>query len=216
LAAFFLPRLCARLQCQLAAAGLRTELQLILSQRSLAEAQDAVSELVAVLEEEEDTGTAGGGAALLAPEVVGVDLRVPLSSVGCAQSAEGRAKQMQAALTALWTVQKGKGAASARVGPVLPLRAKVLLPGGAEQLPLALQSRGQPYPGMGRAEAVGPDGEKKEDPDAPKSLWQQYGGYITPILVVYAVMTLFTGGGGGGGGEGEGQGQAQGSSGGGR
>lgn len=161
-----------------------------------------MSELAAS-NDEEDTGAA----ALLSPEVVGVDVVVPMSAVGCAQTAEGRGKQMEAALTALWAAQKSKSLHSAIVGPVLPLRAKVLLPGSVEMLPNTLQARGQPPPGMGKATTVGPGGEEAAQEDAPKSFWQQYGGYITPILVVYAVMTLFGGAGGGaGGGEGGGAG----------
>lgn len=185
----------------MAAGGLKHWVGLHVTQASLARALALV----------ESAGNSGGdhhqhhhhdaAATLLTPDVVGMDLlvRVPYGS-GCAATPGGRAGQMSSALSALWAAQSQRDADAAKQGPTPRARGKVLVPETAQQVPASPATRGWPYPNM-RAEGSQAKQGGKDAPEAPPTFWQQYGGYIVPVLIAYAVMSLLSGGGGG---EGEG------------
>jgi hypothetical protein len=67
-----------------------------------------------------------------------------------------------------------------------------------EPIPLAPPAaKGWPYPGQtsgGQEQGQGSGGDQEQQ--QPKTLWQQYGGYVLPIVIAYAVMNLLGGGGG--------------------
>lgn len=179
--------------CELAAGGLKHWIGLHITQASLARALAMV----------ESAGAGGGAhthetrenasANLLTPDVVGMDLlvRVPYGS-GCAATPGGRAGQMSSALSALLAAQAQRAGDATLQGPTPRARGKVLVPETAQQVPASPATRGWPYPNM-RAEGTQGRQGGKDAPEAPPTFWQQYGGYIVPVLIAYAVMSLLSG-----------------------